>query len=344
MKFLDQAKIYIRSGKGGAGCISFHREKYLEYGGPDGGDGGRGGDVWAEAVSNINTLIDYRSQQHYRAQAGGHGKGRKRHGAKGHDIILKIPIGTQILESDNKTLIYDLSEEGKRVLIARGGNGGFGNAHFKTSNNQAPCHANLGLEGHERMIWLRLKLIADVGLVGLANVGKSTFLATVSSAKPKITDYPFTTLYPHLGVTKIEGRRLVIVDVPGLVEGSHQGMGIGNRFLGHLERTKVLLHLVSASEEDVITAYQTVRSEIDAYMHGLSKKSEILALSQIDLIDEKQQKQKQAELEKISRTPVLLFSSITHQNVKHILQMIADQVEELEITDSRWQHTNLDKT
>lgn len=254
MKFLDQARVYIRSGDGGAGSVSFHREKFIEFGGPDGGDGGRGGDVWVEAVNGLNTLIDYRFQQHFKAETGGHGMGRNRTGAKGGEAVLKVPVGTQIFEEDNETLIVDMTKEGQRYRLAAGGNGGFGNAHFKTSTNQAPRHANPGLEGVEKWIWLRLKLIADAGLVGLPNAGKSTFLAAVTRARPKIANYPFTTLHPNLGVASVDGSEFVLADIPGLIEGAHEGVGIGDRFLGHVERNRVLLHLVSGQEEDVAKA------------------------------------------------------------------------------------------
>ena len=285
MKFLDQAKIYIRSGNGGAGAVSFRREKFLEFGGPDGGDGGRGGDVWVEAVNGLNTLIDYRYQQHFRAKTGMHGMGRNMTGGKGDDVILKVPVGTQIFEEDDETLICDITEIGQRYRLAKGGNGGFGNLHFTTSTNRAPRRANPGQEGIERTIWLRLKLIADAGLVGLPNAGKSTFLASVTAAKPKIADYPFTTLHPNLGVARVDGREFVIADIPGLIEGASEGVGLGDRFLGHVERTRVLLHLVSAQEEDVAKAYQVIRGELEAYEHGLADKPEIVALSQIDTLD-----------------------------------------------------------
>ena len=259
MKFLDQAKIYIRSGNGGAGAVSFRREKFIEFGGPDGGDGGRGGDVIAECVDGLNTLIDYRYQQHFKAGTGVHGMGRNRAGGRGADVVLKVPVGTQIFEEDNESLIADLTEVGQRVVIARGGNGGFGNLHFATSVNRSPRRANPGQEGDERTIWLRLKLIADAGLVGLPNAGKSTFLAAVTAAKPKIADYPFTTLYPGLGVVRVDDREFVLADIPGLIEGAHEGLGLGDRFLGHVERCRVLLHLVDAGCEHAGKAYKTVR-------------------------------------------------------------------------------------
>ncbi len=328
MKFLDQAKVHIRSGEGGAGSVSFRREKFIEFGGPDGGDGGRGGDVWAEAVNGLNTLIDYRYQQHFKAQTGVHGMGRNRTGAKGADVVLKVPAGTQIFEDDNETLICDLTEPGQRYLLAKGGNGGFGNQHFKTSTNQAPRRANPGLPGVEKSIWLRLKLIADAGLVGLPNAGKSTFLATVTAAKPKIADYPFTTLHPGLGVARVDAREFVIADIPGLIEGAHEGVGIGDRFLGHVERTRVLLHLVSAQEEHPGKAYKTVRGELEAYGSGLAEKPEIVALAQVDTIDADERKKKLAALKRAcGKTPHLL-SAATGEGVEAVLRALMAVVEE----------------
>ncbi|MGI9356624.1 MAG: GTPase ObgE [Rhizobiaceae bacterium] len=347
MKFLDQAKIYIRSGSGGAGAVSFLREKYIEYGGPDGGNGGRGGDVWTEAVSNLNTLIDYRYQQHYRAKTGVHGMGRDRHGAKGADITLKVPIGTQIYEQDNETLIADLTKEGQRALLAKGGNGGFGNAHFKTSTNQAPHTANPGQAGDERTIWLRLKLIADAGIVGLPNAGKSTFLATVSAAKPKIADYPFTTLHPNLGVARIDGRTLVIADIPGLIEGAHEGAGIGDRFLGHVERTRVLLHLVSGIEDDVAVAYRTVRDELEAYDEGLAEKPEVLVLSKADALDNELVAMQLAELKEASGKDALVLSSATHSGIDGVMRALmvpieaAREADKPQEADNRWDTNHL---
>lgn len=328
MKFLDQAKVYIRSGDGGTGAVSFRHEKFLEFGGPDGGDGGRGGDVWAVAVDSLNTLIDYRYQQHFKAKTGTHGMGRNMTGAKGADVVLRVPVGTQIFEEDNETLICDLTEAGQKFCLAKGGNGGFGNLHFTTSTNRAPRRANPGLEGIERTIWLRLKLIADCGLVGLPNAGKSTFLASVTAAKPKIADYPFTTLHPHLGVVRIDGREFVLADIPGLIEGAHEGVGIGDRFLGHVERCQVLLHLVSAQEEDVAKAYQIIRDELEAYGHGLSEKPEIIALSQIDILDEEKKQEKQKQLEQISGKKVHLLSAVTHAGIETTLRSIARNIDE----------------
>jgi GTP-binding protein len=343
MKFLDQAKVHIRSGDGGAGAVSFRREKFIEFGGPDGGDGGRGGDVWAEAVEGLNTLIDYRYQQHFKAKTGMHGMGRNQAGGKSPDVILKVPAGTQIYEDDNETLIADLTDIGQRVLLAKGGNGGFGNAHFKTSTNQAPRRANPGLEGQERDIWLRLKLIADAGIVGLPNAGKSTFLAAVTAAKPKIADYPFTTLHPGLGVARIDAREFVIADIPGLIEGAHEGVGIGDRFLGHVERTRVLLHLVSAQEDDVGHVYETVRTELSAYGGGLDEKPEILALSQADTIDADTRKEKVAALKKASGKTPLVLSAATSEGTETVLRALMEVVlaarkaENPEVDDPRWQ-------
>ncbi|WP_274627537.1 GTPase ObgE [Arvimicrobium flavum] len=328
MKFLDQAKVYIRSGDGGAGSVSFRREKFIEFGGPDGGDGGRGGDVFAEAVDGLNTLIDYRYQQHFRAKTGVHGMGRNKTGAKGADITLKVPAGTQIYEEDNETLIADLTEVGQKVRLAAGGNGGFGNQHFKSSTNQAPRRANPGLPGVDKAIWLRLKLIADAGLVGLPNAGKSTFLAAVTAAKPKIADYPFTTLYPGLGVARVDAREFVLADIPGLIEGAHEGVGIGDRFLGHVERTRVLLHLVSAQEENPGKAYKTVRAELAAYGNGLAEKPEIVALSQVDTLDPETRKKKVASLKRAAGRAPILLSAVTREGVEEALRALIGVVEE----------------
>jgi GTP-binding protein len=328
MKFLDQAKIYIRSGDGGNGSVSFRREKFIEYGGPNGGDGGKGGDVYAEAVENLNTLIDYRYQQHFKAKAGQNGMGKDKAGAGGGDLVINVPVGTEILEEDEETLVADLDEPGKRVLLARGGNGGFGNAHFKSSTNRAPRRANPGLPGEERWLWLRLKLIADAGVVGLPNAGKSTFLAAVSAAKPKIADYPFTTLTPNLGVARIDGREIVIADIPGLIEGAHEGAGLGDRFLGHVERTSVLLHLVDITSEDPVADYRTIREELAAYGHGLDEKQEIVALTKIDAIDAKTAKAIQTTLKKASGTRPMLMSAVSGEGVQPVLRAIVGAVEE----------------
>src|SRR5213595_1655034 len=286
MKFLDEAKVYIRSGDGGNGCVAFRREKFIEFGGPSGGNGGRGGDIIVEVADGLNTLIDYRYQQHFKAPKGTNGMGKDRHGANGKPILLKVPVGTQIFDEDRETLIHDFTTLGEKFVLAEGGNGGFGNAHFKSSTNQAPMHANPGQEGEERWIWLRLKLIADVGLVGLPNAGKSTFLAAASAARPKIADYPFTTLAPNLGVVDLSANeRFVMADIPGLIEGASEGAGLGVRFLGHVERTAVLVHLVDGTQEDVAEAWRTVRHELESYGEELAGKTEILVLSKADALD-----------------------------------------------------------
>src|ERR1700761_167111 len=301
MKFLDVAKVYANSGAGGNGCIAFRREKFIEYGGPNGGDGGRGGDVVAEAVDGLNTLIDYRYQQHFRAKNGGGGMGKDRHGANGTDATLKIPVGTQIIEEDGETVIADITEIGQRIVLAHGGNGGFGNTYFKSSTNRAPRRANPGQPGTELTIRLRLKLIADSGIVGLPNAGKSTFLAAVSAAKPKIADYPFTTLNPQLGVVETDGREFVLADIPGLIEGAHEGAGLGDRFLGHVERCRVLLHLIDGTGEHAGEAYKTVRAELEAYGHGLADKPEIVALNKADALTPEQLKEQLARLKRASK-------------------------------------------
>ncbi len=284
MKFLDEAKIYVKAGDGGPGCVAFRREKFIEFGGPDGGNGGKGGNVIVECVKSLNTLIDYRYQQHFKAGRGGHGMGQNRTGGGGKDVVLKVPVGTQILEEDKETPIADLTTPGGRFVLAKGGDGGFGNAHFKSSTNRAPRQSTPGWPGEERWVWLRLKLIADVGLIGLPNAGKSTLLAAVTRARPKIAAYPFTTLHPNLGVAGVDGEEFVLADIPGLIEGAHQGAGLGTRFLGHVERCRVLLHLVDGTEEDVAVAYRTVRRELKAYGAGLDKKPEIVALNKCDAL------------------------------------------------------------
>src|SRR5215470_8948892 len=322
MKFLDQTKIYIRSGNGGAGCVSFRREKFIEFGGPDGGDGGRGGDVIAECVDGLNTLIDYRYQQHFKAKTGGHGMGKNRTGANGAGVVLKVPKGTQIFDEDNETLLADLTELGERVVLAKGGNGGFGNLHFKSSTNRAPRHANPGLPGEERTIWLRLKLIADAGLVGLPNAGKSTFLAAVSAAKPKIADYPFTTLHPQLGVVSIDEREFVLADLPGLIEGAHEGSGLGDRFLGHVERCRVLLHLVDGTGEHAGKAYKTVRAELEAYGGGLADKAEVVALNKADALTPEALKQQVGRLKRAAGRAPLVVSAATGAGVPEVLRAL----------------------
>ena len=328
MKFLDQAKVYIRSGDGGAGCVSFRREKFIEFGGPDGGDGGKGGDVWVECVDGLNTLIDYRYQQHFKAKIGVHGMGRNRAGAKGTDVVLKVPKGTEILDADDETLITDMTEIGQRVRIAKGGNGGFGNLHFVTSTNRAPDRANPGQEGEERWILLRLKLIADAGLVGLPNAGKSTFLAATTAAKPKIADYPFTTLHPGLGVVRTVGREFVLADIPGLIKGAHEGHGLGDRFLGHVERCRVLLHLVEGTSEHAGKAYKTVRKEIEAYGHGLAEKPEIVALSKIDALDPETLKAQLDRLKRAAKQKPLLLSAVSGEGIPEALQALLGVIDE----------------
>jgi GTP-binding protein len=328
MKFLDEAKVYVRSGDGGNGCVAFRREKFIEFGGPSGGDGGHGGDVIVEAVDGLNTLIDYRYQQHIKARPGGNGMGKDRHGANGADVLLKVPVGTQVFDDDKVTLIADLTEVGQRVVLAEGGNGGFGNARFKTSTNRAPTNANPGQQGKEHWIWLRLKLIADAGLVGLPNAGKSTFLAAVSAARPKIADYPFTTLNPQLGVFAIDDVEFVLADLPGLIEGAHEGAGLGDRFLGHTERCRVLLHLVDGTGEHAGEAYKTVRAELEAYGHGLSEKPEIVALSKADALTATQIKQQTARLKRASKKTPLVLSALSGAGVQQVLRALLKVINE----------------
>jgi len=327
MKFLDTAKVYVRSGAGGNGCVSFRREKFIEFGGPNGGDGGRGGDVWAEAVENLNTLIDYRFQQHVSAKSGGHGMGKEMTGARGADAMIKVPVGTQVYEEDDETLIADLDQPGARALIAKGGNGGFGNVHFKSSTNRAPRHANPGQPGEEKTIWLRLKLIADAGLIGLPNAGKSTFLARVSAAKPKIADYPFTTLQPQLGMVRVHGTDFVLADLPGLIEGAHEGAGLGTRFLGHAERTSVILHLIDATETAVVRNYRTIRAELESYGHGLAEKPEVIALNKSDAVSTAMLARKLKALEKAAGQKVFVMSGVTGEGVDKVLEALARAVE-----------------
>jgi GTPase len=322
MKFLDEAKVYIRSGDGGNGCVSFRREKFIEYGGPNGGDGGSGGDVMVQAVDGLNTLIDYRYQQHFAAKNGRGGMGKDRHGANGADAVLKVPAGTQIYDEDGATLLADLTEVGQNAVLARGGNGGFGNAHFKSSTNRAPRHANPGQPGVELTIRLRLKLIADAGIVGLPNAGKSTFLAAVSAAKPKIADYPFTTLHPQLGVVNANGREFVLADIPGLIEGAHEGVGLGDRFLGHVERCRVLLHLVDGAAGDAGAAYETVRAELSAYGHELAEKPEIVALNKADAMSAADIKQQVTSLKRAAKQAPLVVSAVSGDGVTEVLRAL----------------------
>ncbi len=328
MKFLDLCKVHLRSGSGGNGCISFRREKYIEYGGPDGGDGGHGGNVWVEAVDGLNTLIDFRYQQHWFADNGRPGMGRQRTGADGVDIVLRVPVGTEILEEDQETVVADLAELGQRILLAKGGNGGFGNLHFKSSTNQAPRRANPGQAGVERSLWLRLKLIADVGLLGLPNAGKSTFLAATSNARPKIADYPFTTLRPNLGVVGVDGKEFVVADIPGLIEGAHEGRGLGDLFLGHVERCSVLLHLVDGTSGSLLEDYQTIVEEISAYGAGLAGKPRIVVLNKIDALDEEERIFLRDELQKAADCRVFLMSGASGEGVQHVLRAIRSEIED----------------
>ncbi len=326
MKFLDLAKVYIRSGGGGAGCVSFRREKFIEYGGPDGGDGGRGGDVWAEAVDGLNTLIDFRYQQHFFARTGQHGMGSQRTGAGGEDVVLRVPVGTEILEEDGETLVADMTEVGSRVLLAKGGNGGFGNLHFKSSTNRAPRHANPGLPGVERTLWLRLKLIADAGLLGMPNAGKSTFLATVSNARPKVADYPFTTLVPNLGVAHVDGHEFVIADIPGLIEGASEGRGLGDQFLGHVERSAVLMHLIDGTATDPAEDARIILAELAAYSPALAGKPRVTVLNKTDALPEDLIEDIRAQVEAVTGGPVLLMSSVANKGVREVLRALWAQI------------------
>lgn len=321
MKFLDEAKIYIKSGDGGAGSVSFRREKFIEKGGPDGGNGGRGGDIVVEAVSALNTLIDYRYQQHFKAKKGEHGKGANRSGLASDDIVLKVPVGTEILAEDKETVLADMTEEGQRIVLLKGGRGGMGNAHFKSSTNRAPTHAQPGEPGEEMWIWLRLKLFSDAGLLGKPNAGKSTFLAAVSRAKPKIADYPFTTLTPQLGVVYTDGHEFVLADIPGLIEGAHEGVGLGLKFLAHVERCGVLLHLIDGTQDDVGEAYETIRNEISEYSDKLAEKVEIIALNKCDALTEKEIKNKSKVLKQVSsKKKVYSISAASGEGIKDLLR------------------------
>ena len=327
MKFLDECKIYLRSGNGGNGCVAFRREKFIEFGGPNGGDGGRGGSVWVEAVDGLNTLIDYRYKQHFKAQSGEPGAGQNRTGHNGADAVLRVPVGTQVFEDDKETLLADLTEVGQRVRLLAGGNGGFGNTYFKSSTNQAPRHANPGQEGQELWIWLRLKLIADAGLVGLPNAGKSSFLAAVSAARPKIADYPFTTLTPNLGVVGVDAKEFVMADIPGLIAGASEGLGLGTRFLGHVERCGVLLHLVDGTQDDVAGAYRIIRKELKRYDAVLGDKKEIVGLNKIDALSPEEIEEKLAALKKASRKTVYPLSTVSGQGVPAVLRAIWKVIE-----------------
>jgi len=340
MKFLDLSKVYVRSGRGGNGAASFRREKSVEYGGPDGGNGGAGGDVIVEAVDGLNTLIDFRYQQHFFAQNGKGGAGRQMTGRDGNDIILKVPVGTEILEEDQETVVADLTRLGQRVVVAEGGNGGWGNLAFKSSTNQAPRNANPGHPGVERTLWLRLKLIADVGLLGLPNAGKSTFLAATSNARPKIADYPFTTLHPNLGVVAVDNAEFVVADIPGLIEGAHEGIGLGDRFLGHVERCSVLLHLVDGTSQDIENDYKTIIGELEAYAGPLAEKPRITVLNKIDALDEEELDFARSELQKASGGDVMAMSGVAKTGVTDVLRalrkVIDGPVETEEAEDAPW--------
>jgi len=328
MKFLDLAKVYIRSGAGGNGCVSFRKEKFVEFGGPDGGDGGHGGDVIAEAVEGLNTLIDFRYQQHFFAQNGQPGMGSSRTGASGDDIILRVPVGTEIIDEDEETLIADLTEVGQRIVLAKGGNGGWGNLHFKTATNQAPRRANPGQEAVERTIWLRLKLIADVGLLGMPNAGKSTFLAATSNARPKIADYPFTTLVPNLGVVGVDNVEFVVADIPGLIEGASEGRGLGDMFLGHVERCAVLLHLIDGTSGDPVNDMETIIGELEAYGGDLADKPRITVLNKIDTLDAEEREFLKEELEAVTGGPVMLMSGVSGEGVTDVLRALRSKIDE----------------
>lgn len=326
MKFIDEAKVYIKSGNGGAGALSFHREKFIEFGGPDGGDGGRGGDVIAKAVNGLNTLVDYRFQQHLKAKTGEPGHGKNMTGQSREPLILKVPVGTQIYLEDGETLFADLTEEGQEVVLAKGGDGGKGNARFKTSTNQAPRKTTPGYPGEERTLWFRLKLISDAGIIGLPNAGKSTFISAVSRAKPKIADYPFTTLTPNLGVVRSDDDEFVLADIPGLIEGAHEGIGLGTKFLGHVERCLILLHLVDGTEEDVAGNYKVIRNELKKYSKELAKKKEIVALNKCDSLTEEEIAEKKAALKKVTKNKIFVMSGVSKLGVDDVLRYIRDEV------------------
>lgn len=326
MKFLDQAKIYLKSGDGGRGCVSFRREKYIEFGGPNGGDGGKGGSVYFVAVENLNTLIDFRYQQHFKAQNGQHGMGSEMSGAKGEDLIIKVPVGTEIVANDGETVLADMVEPGQIYMAAKGGDGGRGNTRFKTSTNQAPRYAEPGWPGEEMWVWLRLKIIADVGLIGLPNAGKSTFLTAVTKARPKIADYPFTTLHPNLGVAWIDEKEIVLADIPGLIEGAHEGIGLGDRFLKHVERCSVFLHLIDATSENIVQDYKTIRKELELYKRNLTEKPEVIALNKIDSLTADEIKKKLSSIKKVTKSPVFAISAIANMNTVDCLREIAQYV------------------
>lgn len=330
MKFLDEAKIYVKSGDGGSGCVAFRREKFIDMGGPNGGNGGKGGDIIFECVDALNTLIDFRYTQHFRAQKGRHGSGKDRSGANGADCIIRVPVGTQILDEDQETVLADMTSVGLKIYFLKGGDGGFGNAHYKSATNQAPRKSTPGWPGEERAVWLRLKLIADAGIVGLPNAGKSTFLAACSAAKPKIADYPFTTIHPNLGVVRVDNIDFVLADIPGLIEGAHEGHGLGTRFLGHVERTATLLHLIDSTQDDIVGAYNTIRDELEAYGHGLAEKHEVIALNKVDAIGldlaKDQAKALQKQLGK--NVKIHLISGVSGEGVRDVLFAMAGPIQE----------------
>ncbi len=328
MKFLDQAKVFLKSGDGGPGAVAFRREKFIEFGGPDGGDGGRGGDVIIEAADGLNTLIDYRYKQHFKAQRGHHGMGSNRNGARGEDVVLRVPVGTQILDETQETVLCDLTEAGQRRVFLRGGDGGHGNAHFKTPTNRAPRKFHPGWPGQEQWVWLRLKLIADAGLLGLPNAGKSTFLAATTAAKPKIADYPFTTLAPNLGVVRAGDEEFVIADIPGLIEGAHEGHGLGDRFLGHVERSRILLHLIDGTADDVVASYRTIRNELEAYGGNLAVKPEVIGLNKSDALLDEEIEEKKKALEEASGAEVMVLSGATGDGVKQVLYRLLTVIKE----------------
>ena len=333
MKFLDQAKVFLKSGDGGPGAVAFRREKFIEFGGPDGGDGGRGGDVIIEAADGLNTLIDYRYKQHFKAQRGHHGMGSNRNGARGEDVVLRVPVGTQILDENQETVLCDLTEAGQRRVFLRGGDGGHGNAHFKTPTNRAPRKFHPGWPGQEQWVWLRLKLIADAGLLGLPNAGKSTFLAATTAAKPKIADYPFTTLAPNLGVVRAGDEEFVIADIPGLIEGAHEGHGLGDRFLGHVERSRILLHLIDGTADDVVASYRTIRNELEAYGGNLADKLEVIGLNKSDALLDEEIEEKKKALEEASGAEVMVLSGVTGDGVKQVLYRLLTVIKESKAED-----------
>ena len=341
MQFLDQAKIYLQSGKGGNGCVSFRREKYVEFGGPDGGAGGKGGDIIFEGCSSLNTLIDFRYKQHFKAKKGTDGSGKNCNGAKGQDIIIKVPIGTQVIsDTDKESILLDITKDGEKKLFLQGGNGGFGNTHFKNSKEQAPRRSNPGLEGEEIWVWLRLKILADVGLLGLPNAGKSSLLSAITNAKPKIGNYPYTTLTPQLGILRNYNQEIVLADIPGLINDAHKGVGIGTRFLGHIERCKVLLHLIDAQSKDPLQNYKDIIKEITKYGKGLEKKSQILIISKADLVSEKKLQVIIKKIEEYSKSSVLVSSSVKRIGLNELIDILFTKVDEInnnkEIKEEKW--------